>query len=112
MIVEGGFLYMIVISSIVILIVGILAWMIPVVLYVLRLSKFSINTIGILISLSLTITALLFNIENTDYLVYTNSWYALLDTHSFLLLATTILAVGSIILNGLLLISLLKTRKI
>jgi len=102
---------MFVFSSIVILIVGILAWSIPAVLYILKLSKSSINTIGILISLSLTITALLFNIENTDFLVYSKSWYVLLDTHSFLLLASTILAVGSIVLNGLLLISILKPKK-
>jgi len=102
---------MFVFSSIVILIVGILAWSIPAVLYILKLSKSSINTIGILISLSLTITALLFNIENTDFLVYSESWYVLLDTHSFLLLASTILAVGSIVLNGLLLLSILKPKK-
>jgi len=64
-----------------------------------------------LISLSLTITALLFNIENTDYLVYSKSWYVLLDSHSLLLLGSTILAVGSILLNGVLLISLLKSKK-
>lgn len=102
---------MFVFSSIVILIVGILAWIIPMILYILKLSKPSINTIGILISLSLTITALLFNIENTDFLVYSESWYVLLDTHSFLLLASTILAVGSIVLNGLLLFSVLKPKK-
>jgi len=102
---------MLVFSSIIILIVGILAWVIPVVLFVLKLPKPTINTMGILISLSLTITALLFNIENTDFLVYSESWYVLLDTHSFLLLASTILAVGSIALNGLLLFSLLKPKK-